>query len=71
MIPHSPYPQQLPPSVTQTPAGGMSPGMSMGYPQPVHYQPLRRSSTKFVWWVIALLAVGAGVGTALALLFSK
>jgi hypothetical protein len=30
-----------------------------------------RSSGKLVWWVIALLVVGAGVGTAMALLFSK
>jgi hypothetical protein len=28
------------------------------------------SSRRFVWWVIALLAVGAGVGTAMALIFS-
>ena len=30
-----------------------------------------RSSNKLIWWVIALLAVGAGVGTVLALLLSK
>jgi serine/threonine-protein kinase len=30
-----------------------------------------RSSNKLVWWVIALLVIGAGVGTAMALLFGK
>jgi serine/threonine-protein kinase len=46
-------------------------------PHPQRYPPLPlhssavRSSSKLVWWVIALLVVGAGVGTAMALLFSK
>jgi serine/threonine protein kinase len=45
------------------------------YPHPqAHYPQLRStqsSSRRFLWWVIALLAVGAAVGTALALLFYK
>jgi hypothetical protein len=49
---------------------------SMGtYPQAAPY-PQRaaapaRSSKTIVWWVIALLAIGAGVGTAMALLLGK
>jgi len=38
------------------------------------YPPLRganASSKKLIWWVLALLVVGAGVGTAMALLFGK
>jgi len=50
--------------------GGLMP---MGtYPQVAPYgQPggAPRSSKKIVWWVIALLAIGAGVGTSMALLF--
>jgi len=44
------------------------------YPQPAPHQvhaAARPSSNKFVWWVLALLVVGAGVGTVLALVFSK
>jgi eukaryotic-like serine/threonine-protein kinase len=49
--------------------GGLMP---MGtYPQAPYGQPggAQRPSKKIVWWVIALLAIGAGVGTAMALLF--
>jgi hypothetical protein len=77
--------QQATPTPTPTPtpyfrggpgAPGAPPALGpMGtYPQYPQYPQLRstqKSSRKFVWWVIALLAVGAGVGTALALLFSK
>jgi len=65
-----------PPGATGTPfhGGAMPSPMSM-YPQPAGYPSGRggtsRSSKKLVWWVIALLAIGAGVGTAMALLFSK
>jgi hypothetical protein len=41
------------------------------YQNPAQLRTTQKSSRRFVWWVIALLAVGAGVGTALALLFSK
>ena len=69
-MPHTPYPM--------VPAGSVMQGgpMPMGtYPHAAPY-PARaaapgRSSKKIVWWVIALLAIGAGVGTAMALLFGK
>jgi hypothetical protein len=43
------------------------------FPQAGPYLPRApsRSSSRLVWWVIALLAIGAGVGTAVALLVSK
>jgi serine/threonine protein kinase len=54
------------------------PGVALGpmgsYPQyqtPAQLRTTQKSSRRFVWWVIALLAVGAGVGTALALLFGR
>lgn len=52
------------------PAGGLHNATPMGtYPQ---YPPAPvRSSMRLVWWVFALLAVGAGVGTVMALLFSN
>ena len=49
--------------------------MPMGaYPQVAAYPPRkgrrsRSSKKKIVWWVIALLAIGAGVGTAMATWF--
>jgi serine/threonine-protein kinase len=52
-------------------------GQMGSYPQVPQYQTpaqLRmtaKSSRRLVWWVIALLAVGAGVGTVLALLFTR
>jgi len=50
--------------------------MPMGmYPPVAHYPQLTRtrlrSPKKIVWWVLALLVIGAGVGTAMALLFGK
>jgi serine/threonine protein kinase len=56
--------------------GSLQVPLSVGtYPPQTPHAPLRgarsRSSKKLVWWVIVLLAVGAGVGTALALLLSK
>jgi serine/threonine protein kinase len=61
---------------TSTPYPPAAHGPMGTYPQVPQYQNpaqlrTQRSSRRFVWWVIALLAVGAGVGTALALLFSK
>jgi eukaryotic-like serine/threonine-protein kinase len=48
------------------------PPSSMGsYPQVAHYPPMQRSSRALVWWILGLLALGAGVGTALALLFGQ
>jgi hypothetical protein len=58
--------------------GGAAMPMPGGsYPQPAYPQPAYprapspRSSTKVIWWVFVLLAIGAGVGTAVALLVSK
>jgi serine/threonine-protein kinase len=47
--------------------------MPMSYGPPASYPHLvrQRSSRRLVWWVIALLAIGAGVGTVMALLFSQ
>jgi serine/threonine protein kinase len=50
------------------------PRANVGFPQPQKYPSLHSAappSRKLVWWVIALLVVGAGVGTAMALLFSR
>jgi serine/threonine protein kinase len=78
-------PTPLPSPYVQTPSpdtvnpllhggGSMQLPRSLGaYPPPAPY-PLRgpvRSSKKLLWWVVLLLAVGAGVGTAMALLLSK
>ena len=75
LSPQGPYD---PPGATGTPFhGGAMPAPRARYPQPTPYPPVPgrggtyRSSTNLVWWVLALLAVGAGVGTAMALLFSK
>ena len=83
MTPTPSPPMSSPSPYTQHPPGalfhgaGALPTPLSGYPQP---SPLPRSalprsaprsSKKLVWWVIALLAIGAGVGTAMALLFSK
>jgi hypothetical protein len=73
----SPYTQHPPGAGALFHGAGALPTPLSGYPQP---SPLPRSavprsaprsSKKLVWWVIALLAIGAGVGTAMALLFSK
>jgi serine/threonine protein kinase len=62
---------------SSTPYPAQAPLGQMGsYPQVPQYQtpaPLRTSakSSRLVWWVIALLAVGAAVGTALALIFTR
>jgi serine/threonine-protein kinase len=48
-----------------------TPMSSYGPPGSYPHMPQARSSRRLVWWVIALLAIGAGVGTAMALLFSK
>ena len=83
--PMTPPPLQPPPGPYDPPGpagtpfhGGGTPAPMRGmYPrsQPTPYPSGRggtsRSSNKLVWWVIALLAIGAGVGTAMALLFSK
>ncbi len=42
--------------------------MQMSYPQASQYpQPTRASSSKWVWWVVGLLALGAAAGAVLAL----
>jgi serine/threonine protein kinase len=56
-MPLTPFPQQQRAPTTSP----MASYPQMQYPA---------SSRRFVWWVIALLAVGAGVGTAMALIFS-
>jgi serine/threonine-protein kinase len=74
--PHASTPVPYPPSPSAAHAGFGQVGAAMplsggSYPQAVHYPqrpPASRSSTKIVWWVIVLLAIGAGVGTAVALL---
>jgi len=64
-LPQTPYPMAQAGHAMQ---GGPLP---MGtYPHAAPY-PQPRGSKKIVWWVIALLAIGAGVGTAMALLFGK
>jgi hypothetical protein len=76
-IPTTPVP--YPPAPSAAHAGfGMHGGAAMpmpggSYPQPAYPQRAAspRSSTRIIWWVIVLLAIGAGVGTAVALLVSK
>jgi len=69
--PHPPTPYPI------TPPGPMHGApLPMGthhYPaHPARHPPApRRSPSKLLWWVIALLAIGAGAGTAAGLLLSK
>jgi len=67
----TPYPMAPGGSAMQ---GGAPMPMGM-YPPVAHYPQLAgrplRSSKKIIWWVLALLVIGAGVGTAMALLFGK
>jgi len=80
----TPHPMSLAPQPAHSPmamgagqSGVVAAGPMGTYPQVQHaqqYPQLRstkRSSRKFLWWLIALLAVGAAVGTALAMLFYK
>jgi serine/threonine-protein kinase len=85
--PLPPTPLHASPSPYASASGAAGAGMHAGsaamprpngaLPRPQRYPPLplhssaMRSSSKLVWWVIALLVVGAGVGTAMALLFSR
>jgi serine/threonine protein kinase len=67
----SPSYGRRPPQPTPYPIGpaGMAQG---GYPHPARHPPApRRSPSKLLWWVIALLAIGAGAGTVAGLLLSK
>ncbi len=67
------YAQPPPASFSPGPLVGRQDGPMGSHPQMSHHQALsvRRRSGRIVWWVIALLAIGAAVGTAMALLFSK
>ena len=79
----SPFaPKPLPSMPTPYPLGRGGPALHGGASQPIPLYPPEprvpaaagaapRSSKKIVWWVIALLAIGAGVGTTMALLFGK
>jgi serine/threonine protein kinase len=78
-LPGSP-PAPYPPAPSLAPPPGMHGAqatpmpMPMGsYPPVAHYPRtgVRRSSTKIVWWLIALLVLGAGAGAVVALLVSK
>jgi hypothetical protein len=71
-MPAAPY---LPaPSAGHARPADQAGGAMGGYPQQVRYPPLpgtSRSSMKIVWWVLVLLAIGAGAGTAAALLLGS
>jgi eukaryotic-like serine/threonine-protein kinase len=81
MTPTPPPPYGPPPGLHNGPhnaprmqgGGGamLTPMPSYAPPGSYPHLPQQRSSRRLVWWVIALLAIGAGVGTAMALLFSK
>ena len=61
LIPQSPYPMMAP--------AAMPPPM-MGYPQAppnVHGAAAQPRSSKWVWWIVGLLVLGAAVGAVLAL----
>jgi hypothetical protein len=70
-----------PPPLSSTgyPAGLMSPGgASMGsYAPPTRPPtrhppaPARRASSRVLWWVLALVVIAAGAGTAAGILLSK
>jgi serine/threonine-protein kinase len=80
----SPYaPRPMTPT-PPPPYGGMHGGMHApmvghggGMPSPLpsyappSYPAMPQQRSRLIWWVLALLAIGAGVGTALALVFSK
>ncbi len=82
-IPSTPGPRQIPTpprgSLQPTPPQAMSPMpqmsanssgamLPMTYPQAAPYQQLQpASSTKWIWWVIGLLALGAAAGAVLAM----
>jgi eukaryotic-like serine/threonine-protein kinase len=68
--PHPPTPYPI------TPPGPMHGApLPLGtHPYPAHparHPPAPRSPSKLLWWVIALLAIGAGAGTVAGLLLSK
>ncbi|HEY0993245.1 MAG TPA: protein kinase, partial [Kofleriaceae bacterium] len=75
--PFPPQPAHSPMAMGAGQSGVVAAGPMGTYPQVQHaqqYPQLRstkRSSRRFLWWLIALLAVGAAVGTALAMLFYK
>ncbi|HEU4733026.1 MAG TPA: protein kinase [Kofleriaceae bacterium] len=73
--PYPPAPSVGPPPPGMHGAPPASMPMGMGsYPQAAHYPRAgvrRGSSTRIVWWLIALLVLGAGAGAAIALLVSK
>jgi len=68
--PIAPSPYPMAPAGSAMHGGGQVP---MGMYPPVAQYPgtSLRSSKKIVWWVLALLVIGAGVGTAMAFLFGK
>jgi len=74
-IPHSPYPQQMPNygSGPVMSANAYPPAAQYQQQAPLHVHPVapKGSSAKFIWWIVALLAVGVGIGTTIALLASK
>jgi serine/threonine-protein kinase len=74
MAPLSPSPSPSSSPYAPMPHGGpaMHGGMPMAMPMGT-YPPARSapSSKKLLWWVLALLAIGAGVGTVVALLVSR
>ncbi|TMQ22584.1 MAG: hypothetical protein E6J91_01140 [Deltaproteobacteria bacterium] len=70
-VPRPPHPTPFPPA----PLAGMPPGGApLGtYPRPVRHPPARarRGPSKFVWWVFALLVIGASAGTAAGYLLTR
>jgi serine/threonine-protein kinase len=75
---HAPPRSQQPTPYPIAPAGGVpmahaAPQTVGGYPPPPARHPPapRRSPSKLLWWVIALLAIGASAGTVAGLLLSK
>jgi hypothetical protein len=47
-------------------------GAMQGLPPPVVVnQPPRASTSKWIWWIVGLLALGAVVGALAALVFNK
>ena len=62
------------PPLSPTPyplVGGPMPHPMGSYPVRHPPAPVSRRSSKLVWWVIALLAIGAAGGTVAGLLLSK
>jgi serine/threonine protein kinase len=72
-------PQPLPPSYPQIAHNMQGSGPTpMAYPQAAPYQqqlapraPARSGTTRWVWWLIGLLALGAAAGAAIALLMGS